>query len=119
MEIFDLIEPFAGYAFNKAHSVSYALISYWTGYFKTHYPVEYMAAVLNSRMDNTEKMVSSINECFRLGIPVLLRTSTIRANSSRSTRATRATQATQTTKIMPTRLRASRRRSASGSAWLQ
>ena len=72
VEIFDLIEPFAGYAFNKAHSVSYALISYWTGYFKTHYPVEYMAAVLNSRMDNTEKMVSSINECFRLGIPVLL-----------------------------------------------
>ena len=72
VEIFDLIEPFAGYAFNKAHSVSYALISYWTGYFKTNYPVEYMAAVLNSRMDNTEKMVSSINECFRLGIPVLL-----------------------------------------------
>ena len=72
VEIFDLIEPFAGYAFNKAHSVSYALISYRTGYFKTHYPVEYMAAVLNSRMDNTEKMLSSINECFRLGIPVLL-----------------------------------------------
>ena len=46
VEIFDLIEPFAGYAFNKAHSVSYALISYWTGYFKAHYPVEYMAAVL-------------------------------------------------------------------------
>ena len=71
VEIFDLIEPFAGYAFNKAHSVSYALISYWTGYFKAHYPVEYMAAVLNSRMDNTEKAVSSMNECFRLGIPVL------------------------------------------------
>ncbi len=71
VEIFDLIEPFAGYAFNKAHSVSYALISYWTAYFKTHYPVEYMAAVLNSRMDNTEKAVSSMNECFRLGIPVL------------------------------------------------
>ena len=71
VEIFDLIEPFAGYAFNKAHSVSYALISYWTGYFKAHYPVEYMAAVLNSRMDNTEKAVSSMNECIRLGIPVL------------------------------------------------
>ena len=67
VEIFDLIEPFAGYAFNKAHSVSYALISYWTGYFKAHYPVEYMAAVLNARLDNTDKTISSINECFRSG----------------------------------------------------
>ena len=72
VEIFDLIEPFAGYAFNKAHSVSYALISYWTGYFKAHYPVEYMAAVLNARLDNTDKTISSINECFRLGIDVAL-----------------------------------------------
>lgn len=72
IQVFDLIEPFAGYAFNKAHSISYALISYWTSYFKTHYPVEYMASVLNSRMDNPEKVVGSINECFRLGIPVLL-----------------------------------------------
>ncbi len=71
-EIFDLIEPFAGYAFNKAHSVSYALISYWTGYFKAHYPVEYMAAVLNARLDNTDKVISSINECFRLGISIWL-----------------------------------------------
>ncbi len=72
VEIFDLIEPFAGYAFNKAHSVSYALISYWTAYFKAHYPVEYMAAVLNARLDNTDKTISSINECFRLGIDVSL-----------------------------------------------
>ena len=72
VEIFDLIEPFAGYAFNKAHSVSYALISYWTGYFKAHYPVEYMAAVLNSRLDNPEKTAGSISECTQLGIPVLL-----------------------------------------------
>ena len=72
VEIFDLIEPFAGYAFNKAHSVSYALISYWTGYFKAHYPVEYMAAVLNARLDNTDKVISSINECFRLSIPIWL-----------------------------------------------
>ena len=72
VEIFDLIEPFAGYAFNKAHSVSYALISYWTGYFKAHYPVEYMAAVLNARLDNTEKTISSMNESFRLGINVWL-----------------------------------------------
>jgi len=72
IEIFDLIEPFAGYAFNKAHSVSYAVISYWTAYFKNHYPVEYMAAVLNSRMDNPEKTLGSMNECIRLQIPILL-----------------------------------------------
>ncbi|MDA0265307.1 MAG: hypothetical protein O2803_14345, partial [Chloroflexi bacterium] len=72
IEIFDLIEPFAGYAFNKAHSVSYALISYWTAYFKNYYPVEYMAAVLNSRMDNPEKTLNSMNECLRIHIPILL-----------------------------------------------
>ncbi len=72
VEIFDLIEPFAGYAFNKAHSVSYALISYWTGYFKAHYPVEYMVAVLNARLGDSDRTISSINECFRLNIPVLL-----------------------------------------------
>ena len=70
-EIFDLIEPFAGYAFNKAHSVSYAMISYWTAYFKTHHPVEYMAGVLNSRMDNPAKSAGSMNECWRLGIAIL------------------------------------------------
>lgn len=72
IEIFDLIEPFAGYAFNKAHSVSYAMISYWTAYFKSHFPVEYMAAVLNSRLDNPEKTLGSMHECFRLQIPILL-----------------------------------------------
>ena len=72
IQVFDLIEPFAGYAFNKAHSVSYALISYWTAYFKAHYPLEYMCSVLNSRLDNTERIVSSINECSKLQIPVLL-----------------------------------------------
>ena len=70
-QIFDLIEPFAGYAFNKAHSVSYALISYWTGYFKTHHQPEYMAAVLNARMDHPDRVVKAINECFKLKIPVL------------------------------------------------
>ena len=69
--IFDLIEPFAGYAFNKAHSVSYALISYWTAWFKTHYHTEYMAAVLNARRDNPDRVANSINECLRLGIRVL------------------------------------------------
>ena len=71
-EVFNLIEPFAGYAFNKAHSVSYALIAYWTAYFKANYPVEYMASVLNSRLGNLEKSASTISECFRLGTPVLL-----------------------------------------------
>ena len=71
IQVFDLIEPFAGYAFNKAHSVSYGLISYWTAYFKAHYPVEYMASVLNSRLDNPERIISSINECSKLQIPVL------------------------------------------------
>ena len=72
IQVFDLIEPFAGYAFNKAHSVSYALISYWTAFFKAHYPLEYMCSVLNSRLDNTDRIVSSINECSKLQIPVLL-----------------------------------------------
>ena len=72
VEVFNLIEPFAGYAFNKAHSVSYALISYWTAFFKTHYAVEYMASVLNSRLDNPERVAGTVNECFRMRIPVLL-----------------------------------------------
>ena len=71
VQVFDLIEPFAGYAFNKAHSVSYALISYWTAYFKAHYPLEYMASVLNSRLDHTDRVVNAINECAKLKIPVL------------------------------------------------
>ena len=71
-EVFNLIEPFAGYAFNKAHSVSYALISYWTAYFKANFPLEYMASVLNSRLDHPDKTASSISECFRMGIPILL-----------------------------------------------
>ncbi len=70
-EIFDLIEPFAGYAFNKAHSVSYAQISYWTAYFKANYPLEYMASVLNSRAGHPDKISNAINECLRMGIKVL------------------------------------------------
>ena len=70
-EIFDLIEPFAGYAFNKAHSVSYALIAYWTAYFKANYPVEYMTAVLNSHRGNADKTAAAAGECARLGIPIL------------------------------------------------
>jgi DNA polymerase-3 subunit alpha len=70
-DVFNLIEPFAGYAFNKAHSVSYALVSYWTAYFKANYPMEYMASVLNSRVGQTERSVGAINECFRMDIQVL------------------------------------------------
>ena len=69
--IFHLIEPFAGYAFNKAHAVSYALIAYWTAYFKANYQLEYMTSVLNIRMGNMEKVASVVAECHRLRIPVL------------------------------------------------
>ena len=70
-KMFLLIEPFAGYAFNKAHSVSYGLISYWTAYLKTHYPVEYMAAYLNAYVDNKDKFVSAVADCRRMGIKIL------------------------------------------------
>ncbi|MCH7625767.1 MAG: DNA polymerase III subunit alpha, partial [Chloroflexi bacterium] len=69
--IFALIEPFAGYAFNKAHSVSYGIISYWTAYLKANYPAEYMTALLNSNIDNAEKIVTAVTECRRMKIPVL------------------------------------------------
>ena len=71
-EVFQLIEPFAGYAFNKAHSVSYAMIAYWTAYFKANYPEEYMAAVMNAHSGQTDKIATDVAECLRLGIPVLL-----------------------------------------------
>ena len=70
-EIFDLIEPFAGYAFNKAHSVSYAMIAYQTAYFKANYPAEFMSALLTNDIGQPEKVHSAVNECNRLGIPVL------------------------------------------------
>ena len=70
-EVFSLIEPFAGYAFNKAHSVSYGLLAYRTAYLKANYPIEYMVAFLNTYSDNMEKVRSAIAECRRLGIKVL------------------------------------------------
>ncbi|MDA1215870.1 MAG: DNA polymerase III subunit alpha [Chloroflexi bacterium] len=70
-QVFDLIEPFAGYAFNKAHSVSYAMVAYWTAYFKANYPVEFMTSILNSYMGNADKVIAVVGECARLGIPVL------------------------------------------------
>jgi len=70
-EVFDLIEPFAGYAFNKAHSVSYAMIAYQTAYLKANYPVEYMSAVLTMNMGQPDKVAFAIAECRRVDIPVL------------------------------------------------
>ncbi len=64
-------KAFAEYAFNKSHSVCYAYVAYQTGYLKAHYPVEYMAAVLDSEMSNPEKMLGVISECESMGIRVL------------------------------------------------
>ncbi len=69
--IFDLIEKFAGYGFNKSHSVAYALIAYQTAYLKAHYPSEFMAAVLSADMDNTEKVEPLIDECRAMHIKVI------------------------------------------------
>jgi DNA polymerase-3 subunit alpha len=68
--IFDLMEKFAGYGFNKSHSAAYALVSYQTVFLKTYYPAEFMAAVLSSDMDNTDKVVPLIEECRRMGLVV-------------------------------------------------
>jgi DNA polymerase-3 subunit alpha len=70
IKIFDLMEQFAGYGFNKSHSAAYALLAYQTAYLKTHYPVEFMAALLTSQMGNTDNVVKYINECREMEIPV-------------------------------------------------
>jgi DNA polymerase III subunit alpha len=69
--IFDLMEKFAGYGFNKSHSAAYALLSYQTAWLKAHYPAAYMAAVLSSDMDKTEKVVTLIDECTGMNLKVL------------------------------------------------
>jgi DNA polymerase-3 subunit alpha len=69
--IFDLIEKFAGYGFNKSHSVAYALLAYQTAWLKAHYPEAFMAAVLSCDMEHTDKVVSFIDECAGLGLEVL------------------------------------------------
>jgi len=69
--IFDLMAEFAGYGFNKSHSCAYALLAYQTAYLKTHYPVEFMAAMLSSETGNTDKVVKYINEARGMGITVL------------------------------------------------
>ena len=68
--IFDLMEKFAGYGFNKSHSAAYALLSYQTAWLKAHYPAAFMAAVLSSDMDRTDKIVTLIDECRRMGLVV-------------------------------------------------
>ena len=70
-QIFELIERFAGYGFNKSHSTRYAFIAYQTAYMKAHWPVEFMAALLTYEMDNTDKIVDYIAECVQMGIEVL------------------------------------------------
>ncbi|QFU23666.1 DNA polymerase III subunit alpha [Shewanella eurypsychrophilus] len=71
MKIFDLVEKFAGYGFNKSHSAAYALVSYQTLWLKTHFPAEFMAAVMSADMDNTDKIVILVDECERMQQPLL------------------------------------------------
>ena len=68
--VFDLIETFGGYGFNKSHSTAYALVSYQTAYLKAHYPPEYMSALMTIYMDNQDRLVEYINECRRMGLEV-------------------------------------------------
>ena len=70
MRIFDLVEKFAGYGFNKSHSAAYALVSYQTAWLKRHYPAQFMAAVMSSEMDNTDKLITLRDECKHMRITV-------------------------------------------------
>ena len=70
-QIFDLMEKFAEYGFNKSHSAAYALVAYQTAWLKVHYPAEFMAAVMSSDMDNTDKVVSFLDEARAIGLDVL------------------------------------------------
>jgi DNA polymerase-3 subunit alpha len=69
--VFELMEKFAGYGFNKAHATAYGIVAYQTAYFKANYPVEFMAALLTSEMGNTDKVVVHMDECRAMGIGVL------------------------------------------------
>jgi len=70
-EIFDLLEKFAGYGFNRSHSAAYAWVSYQTAYLKANYPVEFMAAVLSNEISNTDKISTFVAECKRMGMNIL------------------------------------------------
>ncbi len=72
MRIFDLVEKFAGYGFNKSHSAAYALVSYQTAWLKAHYPAPFMAAVMSSELDNTDKIVVFVEECRRMKLSLKL-----------------------------------------------
>lgn len=69
--IFDLLEKFAGYGFNKSHSAAYGVISYQTAFLKAHYPVKFMAGLLSNEINNTEKISVFVGECKRMGISIL------------------------------------------------
>ena len=70
-DIFELIQHFAGYGFNKAHTTAYAYLAYWTAYLKANYPVEFMAATLSCEMDDTDKVYEYVDECKQMGIELL------------------------------------------------
>ncbi len=70
-QLWKQIEPFAGYSFNKAHATCYGMLAYQTAYLKAHYPAEYMAALLTTYADNTDKVALSIAECWKMGVAVL------------------------------------------------
>ena len=69
-EIFDNIEKFAGYGFNKSHSAAYALIAYQTAYLKTHFPSHFIASVLSSEQDKTDKLEPHVKDCALMGITI-------------------------------------------------
>ncbi|HWB06775.1 MAG TPA: DNA polymerase III subunit alpha [Verrucomicrobiales bacterium] len=70
-EIFDLLEKFAGYGFNKSHSAAYGLVTYHTAYLKANYPVEFMCGVLSNEVSNTDKIATFVNECAAMGLTIL------------------------------------------------
>jgi len=70
-KIFSFIEPFAGYGFNRSHAACYALISYQTAYLKAHWPAEFMAALLTSDQQNTDRITIEIEECRKMGIKIM------------------------------------------------
>src|SRR5207245_6872487 len=68
--VWDLMAPFAGYAFNQSHAAAYAVVAYQTAYFKANYPVEFMAALLTSEMGDTDKIVKYVEECRAMGLKI-------------------------------------------------
>ena len=67
-KLWEILVPFSDYAFNKAHTAGYGLVSYWTAYLKANYPAEYMAALLTSVKDDKDKSAIYLNECRKMGI---------------------------------------------------